>query len=153
MIIMRRGSIGARMALAFACLACALLASAAGARGAESAIHYEKESLQSYEQQLAGRLIQSVEINKRLRALHIKLKSGKYVIAHYAAHDEPATATALQAKHVPVTVLSKNAAEKEASEKGTTHHKLRYIAGGVVLLLIIIVGAVLLRRRKRFGGD
>jgi ATP-dependent Zn protease len=151
MIITRRGFIGARMALVFACLACALLASAAGALGAESAIHYEKETLQSYQQQLAGGQIESVTINKFLRTLRVTLKNGKHVLARYAAHEESKTAAALSAKHVPTTVLSKEAATKEGGHK--TKHKLRYIAGGVVLLVIIIVGAVLLTRRKRYGGD
>jgi hypothetical protein len=151
MIIKSRGSIGARVALAIVCLACALLAPATGALGAESAIHYEKESLQAYEQQLAGGLIESVTINKFLRTLRITLKNGKHVLARYAAHEEPKTAEALSAKHVQFTVLSKEAATKEGGHK--TKHKLRYIAGGVVVLVIIIAAAVLLLRRKRYGGD
>ncbi len=140
----------AKTALALVCLGCAFLLTATGALAAETAIHYQKESLQEYEHQLASGQIAAVTINKLLRSVRVTLKDGRHVLARYEKHHEPAVLAALKAKGVPVTVLQPAAAQTEAKTKHkAVHHKLRYIAGGIVIVVILIVGAVLLIDRRR----
>jgi ribosomal protein S11 len=126
------------------------LAATSAAVAAESAVHYTKESMQAYAHQLAAGEIQSATFNKRIRSLHLTLKNGTLVLVHYGPKEEPTIAAALAAKGVPVTILSKQAATKEAAAK-PVHHKLRYIVGGILIVVVIVVGAVLLvdRRRKQ----
>ncbi|HYM55564.1 MAG TPA: hypothetical protein VES97_09390 [Solirubrobacteraceae bacterium] len=123
---------------------------AAVAAPAEPVVHYEKESLQAYEQQLAAGQIRTATFNRRVRSLRLTLKDGTHALVHYAAKGEPKLAAALKAKGVPITVLKPAEASKEVVKK-PVHHKLRYIAGGIVVGLIVIVGIVLLidRSRKR----
>jgi hypothetical protein len=128
------------------CTTLALLAPLAGA--AEGPVTYTHESLQAYEQQLAGGQIQAATFNKRVRSLHLTLKDGRHVLVKYAAHGEPALAAALAAKGVPVTIEKPAEAAKEA-KKAPVHHKLRYIAGGILVAVIVVVGAVLLVDRRR----
>lgn len=113
--------------------------------GAE--ITYQHETLQEYEKQLASGQIKSATINKKTRSVRVLLTDGRYVLAKYPAHGEPAVAKALEAKHVPVTVLSKEAADREAKKK--VHHKIRYIAAGVLVAVVVIGGGVLLFDRRR----
>jgi hypothetical protein len=127
------------------CLSLALLAPAAGA--AEGTITYTHEGQQAYEQQLASSQIQSASFNKRIRSLHITLKDGRHFLYKYPAKGEPALAAQLQARHIPVTILTPAAAAREA--KTPVHHKLRYIAGGILVAVIVIVAAVLLFDRRR----
>jgi hypothetical protein len=124
----------------------ALLAPAA--RGAEATIAYTHEGVKAYEQQLASGQIRSATFNKRVRSLHLTLKDGRHVLYRYPPKSEPALASQLQAKGVPVTILKPAEAAKEAS-KTPVHHKLRYIAGGILVAVIVIVGAVLLFDRRR----
>jgi len=139
-------------ALTLLCIALAVLLPGAAASAAESTVHYTKESIQVYEQQLASGQIKAATFNKKVRNLHLELKSGAHVLVHYPAKDEPTLAAALAAKGVSVTVLKPAAAEAE-SKKAPVHHKLRYIAGGILIAVVIIVGGVLLfdRRRKRMA--
>jgi hypothetical protein len=123
----------------------ALPLASAGAAGAE--IAYTQESLPEYEHQLASGQVKAATINKRIRTVRVTLADGRYVKAKYAAHQEPSVVKALEAKHVPVTVLSKAAADKEA-KKGV-HHKIRYIAGGILIAVVVIVGIVLVVDRRR----
>jgi hypothetical protein len=118
-----------------------------GAAPSAAAVHFEKESLQEYEKQLAGGQIQSVTVNKRVRSLHLTLKDGRHVLYKYGAGEEPKLAAQLQSKGVPVTVLQPAVAAKEA--KKPAKHKLRYIAGGILLVVVLVVGAVLLIDRRR----
>jgi hypothetical protein len=134
-----------------ALLACALLLPIAAAVAAPPA--YQAESLSTYEQQLGGGQIASVTVNKRLRSLRVTLKDGRYVLAKYAPKGEPAAVAALQAKHVPVAVLTPAQAKREVPKK-VDHHKLRYIALAIVVVVIVIVGAVLfISRKRRFERD
>ena len=143
---MNRATRGLRRALGplVTCLALALLAPLASAEGA---VHYTKESLQEYEKQLSGAQIQDATFNKRVRSMRLTLKDGRHVLVKYAAHEEPKLAAELQAKGVPVTVLSPAVAAKEA--KKPVKHKLRYIAGGILIVVVVVIGAVLLIDRKR----
>ena len=150
MIGLKRASLRTAAALSLLCLALAVSAGAAGA--AEATVHYTKESIQGYEQQLASGQIVSATFNKKIRALHLELKDGSHWKVTYPPKDEPTLAAALAAKHVQVTILKPAAAEAE-SKKAPVKHKLRYIAGGILIAVVIIVGAVLLvdRRRKRMA--
>jgi hypothetical protein len=139
------------LTLAFACLCFA--GSLVVATVAQGAVSYEKESLQEYEQQLAGGQISAVTINKFVRSLRITLKDGRHVLASYPKHEEPTVAAKLKSKGVPVTVLTPEAAQQEAKSK-PVKHKLRYIAGGILIVVILIVGAVLLVfRRRRLAAE
>ena len=153
MIRTTRASLTAKIALLLACLTCGVvLSGAAGASAAEPVIVYKKESLQAFEKQLAAGQIKAVTVNKRVASLHVTLKNGEYVLAHYGKHEEPKQVAALQAKGVPVTVETPAVAIAEA--KKPAHHKLRYIAAGVVIVVIILVGGVLLiDRRRKLSAD
>jgi len=131
---------------------CAALLLPSGVAFAEVTVHYTKESMQAYEQQLAGGQITAATFNKRVRNLHLTLSDGTHVLVHYPPKDEPTLAAALAAKKIPVTVLTSSQAKAEAS-KAPVHHKLRYIVGGILIAVVVIVGAVLLvdRRRKRLA--
>ncbi|HEV2974784.1 MAG TPA: hypothetical protein VGX69_07260 [Solirubrobacteraceae bacterium] len=129
------------------CLALSPLAAIAGA--AEGAIVYKHEGEAEFAQQIASKKIASAVINKRLRTVRVTLTDGTHVLARYPAHQEPQTLERLKAAGIPVSVLGKATAEKEAKAKKPVHHKLRYIAGGVVIAVIVIVGIVLLINRRR----
>jgi hypothetical protein len=148
MIATTRAPFATRIAARAASLAWVALLLAASAAAAASVPTYQPESLKTYEQQLASGQIQAVTINKKLRSLRITLKDGSYVLAKYARKEEPKNVAALEAKHVPVTILTPAEAAKQVTKK-PVHHKLRYIAGGIVIIVILIVGAVLYINRKR----
>jgi hypothetical protein len=142
-------SAAVKIALSLALLALACLLRAAPSLAAESTVHYQKESVQEYEKQLAGGRILDAVFNKRVRSLHLTLKDGRHVLVKYGKGEEPKLAAQLQAKGVPVTTLKPAQAAKET--KRPVKHKLRYIAGGILVVVVVVVGAVLLidRRRKR----
>jgi uncharacterized protein HemX len=148
MIATTRAPFTIRVAARAASLACLALLLAVSVAVAASAPTYQPESLKTYEQQLASGQIQAVTINKKLRSLRITLKDGSYVLAKYPRKQEPKNVAALEAKHVPVTILTPTEAAKQVTKK-PVHHKLRYIAGGIVIVVILIVGAVLYFNRKR----
>jgi hypothetical protein len=148
MIVTTRVPSPARIVVYAVLLACSALMLAAGAAGAASIPNYQPESLKTYEQQLASGQIQAVTVNKKLRSLRITLKDGSYVIAKYGPKEEPKNVAALEAKHVPVTILTPTEAAKQVTKK-PAHHKLRYIAGGILIVVIVVVGAVLYINRKR----
>jgi uncharacterized protein HemX len=143
MIATTRAPFTIRVAARAASLACLALLLAVSVAVAASAPTYQPESLKTYEQQLA-----SGQINKKLRSLRITLKDGSYVLAKYPRKQEPKNVAALEAKHVPVTILTPTEAAKQVTKK-PVHHKLRYIAGGIVIIVLLIVGAVLYFNRKR----
>jgi hypothetical protein len=154
MITTTRASFTARIAVLVVSMACAsLLAGAAAVRAAT--IVYAPESFTEYEQQLNGGQIKAVTINKRVRSLRVTLKDGRYMLARYKPKEEKKAAAALQAKHVPVTLLTATEAGKEVKTKAKkpVKHKLRYIAAAVLVVVIIIVVAVLLIRRRRYRED
>lgn len=136
-----------RAMLATLCLGLALLVSAASAGAAED-VHYVKETLPQFEAQLSGHQIEVATFNKRIRTVRLTLKNGEHKLVIYKAKGSPELIAKLQARHVPVTILSKAAAEQEAKEK-PRHHKIRYIVGAVVVAIIVIVGLVLLISRRR----
>jgi endonuclease/exonuclease/phosphatase (EEP) superfamily protein YafD len=148
MIATTRASITSGITVLLACVACAGALPLAVAGAAEGSISYTHESLQEYEKQLAANRIGEVTVNKRLRSLRVRLKSGSHVLAQYAPHQEPNVVAALKAKRVPVVVLKPAEAIREVPKKAA-HHKIRYIAGGILIAVVIVVGAVLLIDRRR----
>lgn len=132
-------------------LALALLALPGAAGAAEVTVHYTKESLPAFEHQLSSGQVTAVTFNKRLRSMRITLKNGQHVLALYPKHQSGAEAAKIEARHVPVTILTSTQAKAELP-KTHTAHKLRYIAGGALILVIVIVGAVLYLNRKRKGS-
>jgi hypothetical protein len=146
MITSTRPSLAAKVAAFLVLVACAALISAPTALAGP--IVYQDESYAEFQQQLAAGQIQAVTINRRLGSLRTTLKDGRYVLAKYGRKGEPKALAALEAKHVPVTVLTLAQANSEVPKKAT-HHKLRYIAGGILILLIVVVGAVLFMRSRR----
>jgi hypothetical protein len=150
MIRSTRPSPAVKIALSLVCLALAVVLQAAPSLAAEGAVHFQKESFQEYEKQLAAAQIAEATFNKRVRSIHVTLKDGRHMLVHYAKGEEPKLLAQLQAKGIPVTIEKPAQAAAEA-KKIPVHHKLRYIVGGIVVAIVIIVGAVLLidRRRKR----
>jgi ATP-dependent Zn protease len=137
-----------RIAATILCLACFSMLFAVAASAEEPKIHYTKESYAEYEHQLASGQIQAVTINKYVRSVRVTLKDGRHVLATYGPKEEPSVAARLQAKRVPVTVLTPTVARAQAKE-APVKHKLRYIVGGIVVVVAIVVGAVLLIDRRR----
>jgi hypothetical protein len=154
MITTTRASLTARIAVLAASLACASLLAGPVAAGAATIV-YAPESFSVYEQQLNSGKIRAVTINKHLRSLRVTLDDGSYVLARYKPKEEKKTAAALEAKHVPVVVLTSSEASKEAKTgpKKAHKHKIRYIAAGVLIVVIIVVAVVLLIRRRRYRED
>jgi hypothetical protein len=152
MIKTTRASLTATIAVFASSLACASLLPAAVAAGATAPTAlYTHESLQEYQQQLAGGQVGSVEINKRVGSVRVTLKNGKKFVAKYKRKEEPKIAAALTAQHVPFSILAKSLAAQEVVKgpKKAIHHKLRYIVGGIAVAVVVIVGAVLLINRRR----
>jgi hypothetical protein len=141
-----------RVLVIVATILLALTVPAASAFAAEVTIKYKDENGQEFERQLAAKEIQAATFNKRIRSLHILLKNGEHFRYIYAKKGEPALAAQLEAKHIPVTVLTPEEAKSEAS-KAPVKHKIRYIAGGILIVVIIVVGGVIVwdRRRKRLA--
>ena len=144
---MNRSIRGLRSIIAALCLTVALLTAAASA-GAAEAVHYTKEKLAKFEAQMNAGQIQTAVFNKKIGSIRLTLKNGEHRVVHYGKGAAPLLEAKLAGKHVPVTVLSAAAANKQLKE-APKHHKLRYIAGGIVLVVIIVVGAVLLVNRRR----
>jgi hypothetical protein len=147
MIRPRRPRSAIKTFLSLACMGLVLLLAAAPSLAAEGTVHYQKESLQEYEKQLAGGQIQAASFNKKVRSIHLTLKDGRHVLVKYGAGQEPTYLAQLRAKGIAATFLQPAQAAKKA--KKPVKHKLRYIAGGILVAVVIVVGAVLLIDRKR----
>lgn len=141
-----KGLTWARVFVLAALSALCLAAVSAPLAAAEAAPSYTKESKQAYEQQLAKGEIASATFNKLIRSLRLTLKNGDHVLYKYPKKGSKPLIAQLDAKHVPVTVLTPTQAKKESKP---AKHKLRYIAGGILILVIVIVGIVLLVNRRR----
>jgi len=114
---------------------------------AGAVVHYQHESYQDFQHQLAAGQIAAVTFNKKPHSAHITLTDGRKVLAIYPSHDEPQLAAVLAAKGVLVSV------EKHKSTVKPVHHTLRYIAGGVLVIVILAILAVLLIGRRRNLAD
>jgi hypothetical protein len=135
------------LALAALCATLAALAAPAGSLAAES-VDYTEESFKVFERQLDGHQVAAATFNKRVRSMRVTLKNGDHKLVTYPPHQASATITKVEAKHVPVTVLTPAQAKAEERKK-PVHHKLRYIALAVVVVVIVLVGAFLVFRRRR----
>jgi len=140
-----RRSIGRVIAaLAAGLLALAPLVATIGAATATAAtIHYQHESYEEFQRQLAAGQIGAVTFNKKPHSVHVTLKDGRHVLAIYPSHNEPQLAAQLTARGVPVAI------EKSKAKTKTVHHTLRYIAGGILVVVILAILAVLLMGRRR----
>jgi ATP-dependent Zn protease len=128
-------------------LASSLLLTVTVAVAAGAVVHYQHESYQDFQRQLAAGQIAAVTFNKKPHSAHITLTDGRKVLAIYPSHDEPQLAAALAAKGVAVSV------EKHKSTVKPVHHTLRYIAGGILVIVILAILAVLLIGRRRNLAD
>jgi 4-amino-4-deoxy-L-arabinose transferase-like glycosyltransferase len=110
---------------------------------AATVVHYQHESYQTFQAQLAHGEIKTATFNKKPHSVHVLLSDGRHVLAIYPSHDEPQIAAALAAKGVVVKV------EKHTTKAAPVHHTLRYIAGGILVIVILAILAVLLIGRRR----
>lgn len=119
---------------AFACLAAA------------AGIHFQKESLQAYERQLAKGEVHADAFHPGTGSghLHVSLNDGRHMTIAYASGEQDKLVAQARAKGARVQVASLKAKKATAVK-----HKLRYIAGAVLIVVILIVLAVLLIGRRR----
>jgi hypothetical protein len=124
-------------------LGAAVIAVPAGA----ASVHFEKESVQSYEGELHKGEVHAVTFHPGATTghLHISLNNGGHMTVAYAAGEQGKLVAAARAARTRVKVLSATAAPKKAPVK----HKLRYIAGGILIIVILVVLVVLLIGRRR----
>jgi len=127
-------------ALLAVCLGTGLLALAAPA-GAETGIHYTRESFGAFQHQLNAGQIHAVVFNKKAHTMHLEMSDGRRLLVSYPSHNEPQLAALITARGVPVTVPKHTAKP--------VHHTLRYVAGGILIVVIIVILGVLLVGRRR----
>lgn len=132
-----RRATGSLLALVTLALLCLASVSAA-------AVHFQHESYQAFQAQVAAGQVHAVTFNKKAHTVHVSLNDKRHVLASYPSRDEPQIAAALQAKGVSVKV-AKHAPKAAASG----HHTLRYVAAGLLLVVIAIVALVLGLNRRR----
>jgi hypothetical protein len=133
-------------ALALLCIAILSLLVAAPALAA--GVHFERESLKSYEAQLHKGEVHALTFHPgtggSVGHLHISLNNGEHMTVTYAAGEQGKLVAQAQAANARVKVASATA-KKTAPVK----HKLRYIAGGILIVVIVVVVIVLLVGRRR----
>jgi hypothetical protein len=118
-----------------------------------AAIHFERESLKSYEAQLHKGEVHALTFHPGSGGgaghLHISLNNGEHMTVTYVAGEQGKLVAQAQAANARVKVATVTA-KKTAPVK----HKLRYIAGGILIVVIIVVLIVLLvGRRRAVAGD
>ncbi len=119
---------------------------ALGASTPASASAPAKESIATFQSQLAGGHVHAVVVRTKQHKLHVTLNGGRKVAIVYVPSEQQALIAQIEARGVSVKVV------KPKSQSGLrSHHKLRYIAAGLVIVVIVIVVAVFLimRRRRR----
>ena len=128
-----------------ACVCLLLIASPAAAKKSKSKVKVGEETIQVYEQQLAGGQIVVAKFNPPKHTMRLTLKDGKHVRVVYAHGQEPKLREALKAKGVSLPAVP----------KPKISHKKRYIAGAalVIVLILIVVGVVMISRRRRAARD
>jgi hypothetical protein len=137
--------------LALLCIAILSLLVAAPAIAA--GIHFERESLKSYETQLHKGEVHALTFHPSSGGaaghLHISLNNGEHMSVTYVASEQGRLVAQAQAANARVKVATVTV-KKTAPVK----HKLRYIAGGILIVVIIVVLIVLLvGRRRAVAGD
>lgn len=145
---MNRLSRGLNAALVAVCLAlpAIVLVVPAGA----ATVHFEKESLQTYEGQLHHGQVHALTFHSGTPTghLHISLNNGGHLTVAYPSSDQARLVAQAQAANARVKI-----AAAVTKKTAAVHHKLRYIAGGILIVVIIIVLVVLLIGRRRAVVD
>jgi hypothetical protein len=143
---MNRSIASPRAVLALLCTA--LLAVLVAAPAIAAGIHFERESLKSYEAQLHKGEVHALTFHPPTGGsaghLHISLNNGEHMTVTYVAGEQGklvAQARAAGARVKVATATTKKAAPVK--------HKLRYIAGGILVVVIVVVLIVLLVGRRR----
>jgi hypothetical protein len=133
-------------ALAFLCIA--ILALLVAAPTLAAGIHFERESLKSYEAQLHKGEVHALTFHPGTGGLaghlHISLNNGEHMTVTYVAGEQGKLVAQAQAANARVKVAA--ATIKKAAP---VKHKLRYIAGGILIVVIVVVLIVLLVGRRR----
>lgn len=133
---------------ALAVLCIAILSLAAAAPAVAAGIHFERESLKSYEAQLHKGEVHALTFHPASGGsaghLHISLNNGEHMSVTYVAGEQGKLVAQAQAANARVKVATVTV-KKTAPAK----HKLRYIAGGILIVVIIVVLIVLLVGRRR----
>lgn len=128
------------------CLAFAAIASLSlGAAFAEG-VHFQKESLKTYEGQLSKGEVHALAFHPGEPSghLHISLNDGRHMTVAYKGSEQAKLVAQAQAKGARVQI-----ATAKAKPAAAVKHKLRYIAAGILVAVILIVLIVLLVGRRR----
>lgn len=137
-----------RLNAALAVLCVAILSLLAAAPAIAAAVHFERESLKSYETQLHKGEVHALTFHPASGSgaghLHISLNNGEHLTVTYIATEQGKLVARAQAANARVKVAAVTT-KKAAPAK----HKLRYIAGGILIVVIIVVLIVLLVGRRR----
>lgn len=137
-----------RPSAALALLCSAILALAATAPAFAAGIHFERESLKSYEAQLHKGEVHALTFHTGSGGsaghLHISLNNGEHMTVTYVASEQGKLLAQARAANARVKVAA--ATTKKAAP---AKHKLRYIAGGILIVVIVVVLIVLLVGRRR----
>jgi hypothetical protein len=139
---MNRSISSSKALAALACLAATLILAIPA--GAATTFHFQPETMQQFEVQLAHGQIHASTFNKKAHTLHLSLNDHRHMLVSYPPLEYKKIVASLEAKNVPVAV------EKHAKVVAkAAHHTLRYIAGGILVVIILAVLLVLLMGRRR----
>jgi uncharacterized integral membrane protein len=134
---------------AVALLCIAILGLLVAAPAIAAGIHFERESLKSYEAQLHKGEVHALTFHPGSGGsaghLHISLNNGEHLTVTYVASEQGKLVARAQAANARVKVAAATSTKKAAPAK----HKLRYIAGGILIVVIVVVLIVLLVGRRR----
>lgn len=135
-----------------AALCAALLSLSIAAPAIAAGIHFERESLKSYEAQLHKGEVHALTFHPGSGGsaghLHISLNNGEHMTVTYLASEQGKLVAQAQTANARVKVAAVTT-KKTAPVK----HKLRYIAGGILIVVIVVVAIVLLVGRRRAVAD
>jgi hypothetical protein len=134
---------------ALAVLCIAILSLLVVAPAIAAGIHFERESLKSYETQLHKGEVHALTFHPASGGgsaghLHISLNNGEHMSVTYVASEQGKLVAQAQAANARMKVATVTV-KKTAPVK----HKLRYIAGGILIVVIVVVLIVLLVGRRR----
>lgn len=139
---MKRSMSSSKALAAIACLAITVIVAIPAS--AATVFHFQPETMQQFEVQLAHGQIHASTFNKKAHTLHLSLNDHRHMLVSYPPLEYKKIVASLEAKNVPVAV------EKHAKAPvKKAAHKLRYIALGILVIVILAVLAVLLLGRRR----
>jgi hypothetical protein len=113
---------------------------------AAAPFHFQHESMQQFQTQLAAAQIHAATFNKVAHTLHLSMNDHNHFLVVYPPLEYKKIVASLEAKNVPVAVLKH--AKKTTTAK-PAHHKLRYIAGAILVLIILAALLMSLMSRRR----